>query len=67
MVRSFDTTTITDWFVNISKPQFWVMWNYNQIELRLKLEAWLVLGEYKISPLVTTIILNYDDNLKIWQ
>lgn len=40
------------------------MGNFNQIELKLRLESVYDGVTYKTSPLVTSVTLTYDDNIK---
>lgn len=63
-VRTFNTTNIADWFIRIARSEFWAIWNFNQIEFKLRLTSTVVSWSYKISPLITSVVLTYDDNLK---
>lgn len=66
VVRVFQTdyTNAPDGFVIIGRNEFWEMGNFNQIELKLRLESVYDGVTYKTSPLVTSVTLTYDDNIK---
>ena len=63
LVRTINTTTETKWFVRIARQEFWNLWSFNQIEYRIRLITWTTEWAFKISPLVTSIVTVYDDNL----
>lgn len=63
LVRTINTTTETKWFVRIARQEFWAIGSFNQIEYKIRLITWTTEWAFKISPLVTSIVTVYDDNL----
>ena len=66
MVREFqtDSSSNPDWFVILWRNEFWEMWNFNQIEFKMRLEPISDGVSWKTSPLITYVTLNYEDNIK---
>ena len=50
-------------FVRVARQEFWEIGSFNQIELKLRLTSVEVDWSFKISPLITSVVLNYEDNL----
>ncbi len=63
LIKTINTTDELKGFVRLARQEFWDIGSFNQIELKLRLTSVEVDWSFKISPLITSVVLNYEDNL----